>query len=260
MTEAPTFPNPGELPVVDWIAKDLIDVDHAYQRPEDAARAEKIARSFSWSKFGAIVVVPKDGGRYAVIDGQHRAAAAKLHPLVDNLPAVIMPTVQGVVAEAASFIGLNADRKAVSGLELYHAKLAAGDEDSQTIDQVVQRAGVRIPKHPGDYKPRDTVAVGAIQAAIGRRGAMRARQYLEILAKSDLAPISATHIKAVEHLLTADEFGGVIEGEDLTATILAMGAAAEAEAKMFSATHRCPAWKGLASVWFQRCKRRRKAA
>lgn len=254
------YPDPGEVPVIDWIAKHLIDVDHSYQRPEDAARAEKIARSFSWSKFGAIVVVPKDGGRYAVIDGQHRAAAAKLHPLVDNLPAVIMPMVQGVVAEAASFIGLNADRKAVSGLELYHAKLAAGDEDSQTIDQVVQRAGIRIPKHAGDYKPRDTVAVAAIQAIIGRHGAMRARGLIEILAKAECAPITANQLKAVECLMCDPEFRGQVDGEDLTSVIVAMATSIDHEAKRFSETHRVPLWKAMASTWFGKCKRRRAPA
>lgn len=260
MTDASTFPNPGELPVIDWIAKSLIDVDQAYQRPEDATRAEKIARSFSWSKFGAIVVVPKDGGRYSVIDGQHRAAAAKLHPLVDNLPAVIMPAVQGVAAEASSFIGLNADRKAVSGLELYHARLAAGDDDARTLADVVRRAGARVPKNPGDYKPGDTVAVAAITAMIGRHGAMRARQYLEIMVRAEACPIQANQLKAVECLMSDPEFRGQVDGEDLTSAIKAMGAVAEHEAKRFAATHCVPLWKGLASTWFGKCKRRRTPA
>jgi hypothetical protein len=89
---------------------------------------------------------------------------------------------------------------------------------------------------------------------------MRARQYLELLVKARLAPITATHIKAVEHLLTADEFGGQIEAEDLTATVLSMGGTDEVEAKRFAATHGCPVWKGLASTWFQKTRKRRKAA
>src|SRR5690606_13003154 len=122
-----------------------------------------------------------------------------------------------------------------------------------------QRAGVRIPKYTGTgFKVGDCVAIGAIQAVINRRGAMRARQVLEVLAKSDLAPISGNHIKAVEALLLDPEFG--VEGEDVTATIISMGGAAEAEAKRFAATHCCPVWKGLASTWFRRCRKRRKAA
>lgn len=257
MSEPDTLPDPGEVPVLDWISKELIDVDHAYQRPEDQARAEKIARSFSWSKFGAIVVVPKPDGRYAILDGQHRAAAAKMHPMVDHLPAVLMPSVHGVTAEANSFIGLNAERKAVSGLELFHAKLAAGDEDAVTLDQVAQRAGVTVPRYPGSNNPGETIAVNAIQALIGRRGAMRARQFLEILAKAELAPITANQIKAVEHLMSDPEFAGQVDGEDLTRVVVEMGPAAEHEAKRFAATHCVPLWKGLASTWFQKCRKRR---
>ena len=257
MTEPATFPDPGELPVVDWISKGLIDVDAAYQRGEDTARAEKIAKAFSWSKFGAIVVVPK-GDRYAVIDGQHRAAAAKMHPGIDNLPAVIMPSVQGTAAEATSFIGINAERKQISGLELFHAKRATGDEDVQTIDQVLSRTGITVPRYPSArYEPRQTIAVNVIHAVIARHGAMRARQYLEILANADLAPITGSQIKAVELLMTDDEFAGWIDPEELTSTVKAMGALADTEAKRFAATHCVPTWKGLANVWFQKARKRR---
>lgn len=260
MTELDSFPDPGELPVVDWISKDLIDVDAAYQRGEDTARAEKIARSFSWSKFGAIVVVPRDD-RFAVIDGQHRAAAAKMHPLIDNLPAVIMPSVQGTAAEATSFIGLNAERKQVNGLELFHAKLAMGDEDVLTVAQVLDRAGVTVPRYASaKYEARQTIAVNVINAMIGRHGAMRARLYLEILANADCAPISCNQIKAVEHLMTDDEFAGWIEPGELTATIRTMGVLGDTEAKRFAATHGLPTWKGLANVYFQKARKRRTPA
>jgi hypothetical protein len=259
MTASTNIPDPGEVPVLDWLDVSLLDVDALYQRPEDEKRVAKIAEGFRWDRFGALVVAPKEGGRFSIIDGQHRARAAQLHPSVTVVPAVII-TADGVAEEAASFVGINAERKNTSALELFFAHLATGDEDAETVRQVCDRAGIRIPKHPQVYKPGDCIAVAAIQAMIGRRGAMRARQLLEILAKAELAPITATHIKAVEHLMTAEEFCGVIEGEDLTATILAMGTAADAEAKRFAATHGCPAWKGLASTWFQRCRKRRKAA
>lgn len=256
MTEPAAYPDPGELPVVDWVPKGLIDVDHQYQRPEDTARAAKIASSFSWAKFGAVVLVP-DGDRYKVIDGQHRVSAAKLHPLVDHLPAVIMPAVKGVAAEATSFIGINAERKAVQGLELYHARLAAGDEDARTIANVAAKAGVSVPRYPGAKNPRETIAVSVLQAIIGRHGAMRARECLETLAKAEVAPITANHLKAVEHLMFDDEFAGWLDLDELASTIKTMGAAAETEAARFSATHCVPRWKGLANVLFAKCRKRR---
>lgn len=260
MTEATELPDPGEVPVLDWLDPAKIEVDPLYQRPIDAGRVEAILKGFSWRSFGALVVVPQADGTYHVTDGQHRLEAAKQHPNVSHVPAVIV-TAEDIRSEASIFVDINRNRKNVSQLELFFAGLAAEDEDAMTIHQVCQRAGVRIPKYTSNgFKVGDCIAIGAIQAVINRRGAMRARQYLEVLAKADLAPITATHIKATEFLMNDPEFGGVIEGEDLTATILAMGGAAEAEAKRFAATHCCPVWKGLASTWFQRCRKRRKAA
>lgn len=255
---ATELPDPGEVPVLDWIDPSLIDADPMYQRPLDEGRVNAILKAFTWRSFGALVVVPQDDGRYHATDGQHRLEAAKRHPKVAHVPAVVVKA-DDVQSEASIFVEINKNRKNVSALELFFAGLAADDDDALTIHQVCQRAGIRIPKYPSaGYKPGDCVSIAAIQSTINRRGAMRARQVLEVLARADLAPISANHIKATEALLLEDEFG--VEGEDLTATILAMGTAAEAEAKRFAATHCCPMWRGLASVWFQRCRKRRKAA
>lgn len=252
------LPDPGDLPVIDWIDPQMIEAEPLYQRPLDLARVEAILKAFSWRSFGALVVVPQESGKYHATDGQHRLEAAKHHPKVPHVPAVIVKA-EDIHSDASIFVEINRNRKNVSPLELFFAGLAADNEDALTIQQVCQRAGVRIPKYASaGFKPGDCVAISAIQAVIGRHGAMRARQILEVLGKADLAPISANHIKAAEVLLLDDEFG--VEGEDLTATIIAMGAAAEAEAKRFAATHGCPAWKGLASTWFQRCRKRRKAA
>lgn len=258
MTETVTFPDPGDVPVLDWLDPGLIDADPLYQRPLDETRVDAILKGFTWRSFGAIVVVPQADGKYHATDGQHRLEAAKRHPKVTHVPAVIVKA-EDIQSEASIFVEINKNRKNVSALELFFAGLAADDDDALTIHQVCERAGVRIPKYASaGFKPGDCVSISAIQSVINRRGAMRARQVLEVLAKADLAPISANHIKAAESLLLDDEFG--VEGEDLTATILGMGAAAEAEAKRFAATHCCSMWKGLASVWFQRCRKRRKAA
>lgn len=256
---ATELPDPGEVPVLDWLDPELIDADPLYQRPLDELRVNAILKAFTWRSFGALVVVPQVDGRYHATDGQHRLAAAKRHPKVTHVPAVIVKT-EDVQSEASIFVEINKNRKNVSALELFFAGLAADDDDALTIHQVCQRAGVRIPKYPSaGYKPADCIAIAAIQSVVNKRGAMRARQVLEVLARAELAPITATHIKACESLLLDDEFG--VEGEGLTATILAMGPPAEVEARRFGATHNCPVWKGLASVWFQRCRKRgRKAA
>lgn len=257
MIDETALPDPGEVPVLDWLDVDLIGVEPMYQRPLDMNRVESIVRGFSWRSFGALVVVPQAGGRFNVTDGQHRLEAAKLHPKVTHVPAVIVKA-DDVHAEAGIFVEINKNRKNVNALELFFAQLTAGDDDAQTIQNVCQRAGVRIPKYSSaGFKAGDTVAIAAVQAVISRRGAMLARQYLEILAKAQFAPITANQIKAVDLLMTSDEFASSITLEDLGETVKAAGTAADADAKRFSATHGVPVWQGLANVWFQRTKKKR---
>lgn len=257
MAEENSVRDPGEVPVLDWIDKSAIDADTLYQRPLDENRVASILAGFSWRSFGALVLVPHGDGRYAVTDGQHRLEAAKRHPLVQHVPAVIVQA-EDISAEAGVFVAVNRNRKNVSALELFFAQLAAGDADALDIQQVCQRAGIRVPKYPVDYKPGDSIAVSAIGVLIKNVGVMRARQYLEIL--TGFAPITGMHVKAVEHLLTDKEFADQVQIEDVAAAIKTMGDGAVAEAKRFAATHRVTSWKGLASVWFQKTRKRKAPA
>lgn len=259
MNDAPAYPDPGEVPVLDWLDVALIDVEPMYQRPLDMGRVDEIALSFSWRSFGAIVVVPQETGRYHATDGQHRLEAAKKHPAVTHVPAVIVKA-EDVHAEAGIFVDINKNRKNVSALELFFAKLTAQDDDATTVYQVCQKAGVRIPKHPGDYRPGDTVAVAAVQALIDKHGAMRARERLQALVAARFAPITAAHIKAIDMLLTDSEFADQITIDDLTTALTVHGNMVEIDAKRFAQTHRVPLWKATANVWFQKTKKRRATA
>lgn len=250
--------DPGELPALDWIDKALITVDPLYQRPLDAERAAVIARSFSWRSFGALVVVPA-GDSYHVTDGQHRLEAAKLHPKVTHVPAVIVQA-ETVQDKAGVFVAVNRDRKNVSALELFFAELAAGDERATQTLKLCQRVGLRIPKYPGKFKPNDTIAVTQIGALVNGYTDNRVIEFLTVAAAGNFAPVTAAQIRAVEHLLTVPEFRDHIAADDLATFLAATGRSLDGEAKRFSATHNVPFWKGLANVWFQKCKKRRQPA
>jgi hypothetical protein len=73
------LPDPGDVPVLDWLPVEAIGIEPLYQRPIDANRVDAIVKQFSWRSFGALVVVPHADGRYNVTDGQHRLEAARLH-------------------------------------------------------------------------------------------------------------------------------------------------------------------------------------
>lgn len=81
---------------------------------------QKIVGWFAWDNFSAIVVAPAAAGRYHAIDGQHRLEAAKRHPKVSVVPAIII-TATGTAAEAETFVDVNGAHKNVSLLEMYWA-------------------------------------------------------------------------------------------------------------------------------------------
>lgn len=255
------FRDPGEVPALDWLDKGLIDIDASYQRGLDEGRVQKIVDWFAWDSFGAIVVAPAADGRYHAIDGQHRLEAAKRHPMVSVVPAVII-TATGTAAEAETFVNVNGARKNVSQLEMYWAQLAAGDPEAETVKQVCDRAGIKLLRYPGSggkTGPGETVAVSAVRGLIDKRGAMRGRQVLEVLAKADLRPVTAIQIKAAELLMLDQEFCNDVEPDAITDAIKDFALGLDTEAGAFAATHRLPKVRAFASVWFKRCRKKRKA-
>lgn len=256
------FRDPGALPDLDWIDKNLIDVDPTYQRGLDENRVLKILDWFTWKSFGALTLAKAENGRYHAIDGQHRLEAAKRHPNVSLLPCTIIEA-DGTIGEAETFVTVNANRKNVSQLEMYWAELAAGDEDAQTIAQVCERAGVKVLRYPGSnaqYKPGETIAVASLRSLLDKNSALRARQILEVLANAKLEPITGLQIKACEALMTDPEYRDQIEPEAISDAIRGNALGLDDEAAVFAATHRMPKWKALVSVWFRKTRKKRKVA
>lgn len=243
--------------------EDLL-VDETYQRnlSERSIRLiRKIVAHWDWRTFMPPVVVKTKDGLH-VIDGQHTAIAAASHPAISDIPVMVVKA-EELQDRAKTFLGRNRDRISVTANQLYYAGVAAGDETAVTIKQVCDRAGIRILKQPPGaavFKVGDTLAIGAITSLVNRRGAMRARQVLQVLGDAKLAPVPQMLIKAVEELLCGKEFAGQIDAADLTTAIRASLGEAESEAKIFAATHNVPIWKALTSVLYRRCKRGRRRA
>ena len=84
----------GTPPELAWLPVDKLDVDPAYQRTLDTKASQKlitkIAENFRWISFQAILATPQGEGddrRWLIIDGQHRAAAAKQRG-IPHIPAI----------------------------------------------------------------------------------------------------------------------------------------------------------------------------
>lgn len=170
--------NIGEVPALDWVDVDLIDVDDTYQRNLDERSVAKIVAGFRWDKFGAVVLSPQPSGRFHVTDGQHRTRAAKLHPDVTHVPATIIHAT-GVQEEAKNFLALNLDRKAVTAIDKFWAGVAAEDPVCLRVHRVAQAAGCDVARKGGGGIPAgQTAAVGALTRAVTLYGDLATKQAL----------------------------------------------------------------------------------
>lgn len=260
-------PEGGE-PICERVDPKTLFVDPAYQRgigERGLRQIRKIVEAFDWTRFKPpICSYAEHDGRTVlkVIDGQHTAIACASHPHIDKVPVMIVEAADTAV-QAAAFVGQNTARLGVTALHIHRAAVVAGDDDAMTIEAVCDRAGVILlpgPASRGEYKPCETVAITALRAVVDKRGAMKARMILEVLAGAKLAPITADHMKAAELLMTDAEYCDAFEPADLTKEIETAGKAAEHEAKVFSVAHKVPVWRALAIQWFRKTRKKRKAA
>jgi len=256
----------GRRPVFEWVQPTELLVDEAYQRSlseKSMQLIRKIVGNWDWRRFKPPVVARMDDGRLLVVDGQHTAIAAASHPEISEIPIMLIGELTRE-DQAKAFVGHNRDRLNITAMQIHFAALAAGDEDALTIDQVCQRAGVKVLRSSpanGVFKPCDTLAVAGIGALINRRGAQKARIVLQVLAEARCAPVAAAQIKAVEMLLHDPEYRDQVEAADITSALMAMGVpAAEQEAAVFSAAHGVSRWKALGIIIYRKARRGRRRA
>lgn len=143
----------GTAGKVTWLPLDLLVIDDRYQRPltpQGRKLIRDIAQGFSWLRCTPLVVVRIEAGtmngRYAIIDGQHRAAGAKARGDIHELPCW---QISGEIKDQAeAFMSLNAPRNKVSGLAIWHAARTADDPDALHLFKVIAAADVVIPHQP----------------------------------------------------------------------------------------------------------------
>lgn len=135
---------PGPLPDLAWIPIDQLVLDDTYQRPllrGNWTQITKIASAFSWQRFGACQVAPLSGGRYAVIDGQHRAHAAQLCG-IREVPCMVVKMT--LAEQAAAFSAINGTVTKISLFHVYRAALAAREAWALDADRAVRDAGCTL--------------------------------------------------------------------------------------------------------------------
>lgn len=256
----PLTVEPGVPLTFETVAPETLLVDETYQR-ELSRRSyqlvERIINTWDWRRFKPPVVARTPEG-LMVIDGQHTAIAAASHPDIPVIPVMVVGDLS-VSEQAQSFVGHNKDRLNLTKIQIHAAAVAAGDEDALTVNQVCERAGVKMLKiqpSGGDFRPGETMAVSAIETLVRRRGPQKARVVLQILAEAGCAPVSSLLIKAIEMLMHGQEYAGTVKPQDLTSAIMALGEdVIEREAAVFRAAHRVPQWRAAGVIIYRRARR-----
>lgn len=120
-----------------------------YQRGIDPLRIKNMVANFDAALLGSIIVSER-GGKYYVIDGQHRVILCKKVG-VTSLMAIVL---EGLTLEEEAkyfnhYNGARGERKGLHKETIFNANVIAKDETSLQIKQIVEGAGLRFGRGQG---------------------------------------------------------------------------------------------------------------
>lgn len=136
--------SPGPAPILQWLKIEDLVVDDGYQRDLKAGNwksIRRIAENFSWSRFSPVFVAPIEGGKYTIIDGQHRTHAA-LQCGFEQVPCQIVPMDRE--EQARSFAAVNGMVTKVTVWNLLKAELASQTEWAVRLEKLCADAGCTL--------------------------------------------------------------------------------------------------------------------
>ena len=136
-----------------------------YQGHVNERIVEKIAKEWSDSAAGAIILNMREDDTYAVLDGQHRYLAAKKVG-VQALNALVFVG-KSREEEAKLFVQLNTKHQ-VMAFDRFRAYLLSGSKREQDITKIVEELGLKVSNVPNSAKAvRSVVTLGKIYDTLG---------------------------------------------------------------------------------------------
>lgn len=181
-----TTPIRGQMPSIEWVQLERLEVDDSYQRSVETgpsrALIERIGREWDWRLCVPLMVSRRLDGLY-VIDGQHRLSGARKRQDVPQLPCCIS-VYDGPADEAAMFVAANRERRAMNRLDDFHAALAADDVEAGRIKALVEAAGFTVSRTTGSgtWKPGEVAFTSAIRSVHRKHGDGLVAELLHALA------------------------------------------------------------------------------
>lgn len=179
-------------------------VDENYQREltrKSTLLITKIIREWSWNAFKPPIVVKMDDDSLHIIDGQHTAIAAATHPDIKEIPVFVVKNLESE-ERADSFVRHNIDRTAVNPVQLFKARLEAGEDLATSVNMALQRSGVKLV-HTANFTRGigECSAVASLDAICDRNGTLALRRILDICVAAELRPIQSYYLHALESIL-----------------------------------------------------------
>jgi hypothetical protein len=199
----------GSPPTLEWRAVGELLIDDSYQRTVEAAASQalirRIAMFWDWGLCQPLAVSRRPDGKLLIVDGQHRASAAKLRGDIPHLPCVIT-SFASAGDEAAAFVALNQMRRPLSALDLFKAAIAAEDKEALLIAECLASAGLSMAPHANyhSWKPGMVQNVGGIRECLRVRGERVLRGALIVFGaayKDEILRYAGTLFPGIAHVV-----------------------------------------------------------
>lgn len=212
---------PGPFPMLQWVEVQKLVVDPEYQREmsrRGVSNVRRISENFDWSKFAPVIVAPVEGGRFAVVDGQHRTTAAMLRG-IESVPCQVVQADRAKQAEA--FAAVNGHVTKTTPQQLFHARLTAGDPQAKELAEVCAAAEVFVTRRnlvQAKMRKGQTQAVGALRRCLdthGRETLITALQCVTQTGDGNPGWVRATVVEALCEVL-----GGNVHWRDAGGALL----------------------------------------
>lgn len=156
-------------PYIDALRAEQLFADASYQRDLDQPRVERMISEFDRTLLGVLEVSARVEGRYAVIDGQHRWAAAQGHSGGGQHLVCQIHTGLSVEDEARLFYEIDRQRRNLTWWDRWRARRGAGDRQVLAIDAVLARHHLQVHPSAADGNIRATKALETIVEDLGDR-------------------------------------------------------------------------------------------
>lgn len=128
------------------LAIDRLFVDDSYQRPLTTF-AKRIRQQFDPALLGTLIVSARADDRFAIVDGQTRAAAVRGLAEAGEAPAVLPCLVYAGLSqadEAMLFARLQRERRGIASYHRFRAAVVAGEPEAIAIQALAAEAGYRV--------------------------------------------------------------------------------------------------------------------